>query len=133
MNEFVNHCWASCSEGEAISFRKFADFMLPMLPPADEPMNILHYIGAKAHDLLAETKIPSMLSYKQLLAILWSEPRLGFSPVQMRCFAYAARWDGDGWVQYVDDRGLPLLVFTRKPEGFGESYFTQSTGRERAA
>jgi hypothetical protein len=38
----------------------------------------------------------------------------------MPCFAYAGREDGDGWVQYVDEKEMPYLVFS--PEGF-EGYY----------
>ncbi len=123
MQDFVNACWSDVKHRELVDFDTFASFFVDELPSADEPLNILHYIGAKAHAVLAETNLPPKISYRQLLAILWSEPRLSTCPSRKRCFAYAAEKDAEGgWVQLTDDKGLPYLVFSRDACGFDEFY-----------
>lgn len=120
MQDFVNACWDTLGEGDVIDFDTFAEFFVPSLPEGEWPIDC--YIGAKARDLFRDHKIPTKMTYEQLLAVIWSEPRLGFSPSRLRCFAYAGEKTPEGWLKIVDDRGLPFLVFTREECGTDEYY-----------
>jgi DNA repair photolyase len=122
IQEFINDCAAILQDGDVIDFETFAQWMCGRLPFPDEPVNILHYIGAKHHDLLAKNNFPPKISYRDLLRVVWCEPVFPYSPAALRCFAYAARWDGDGWIQYVDQQNLPLMLYTNDPIGFDGYY-----------
>lgn len=129
MQDFVNACHEQLEEGAVISFDEFADFFCQGLPEGVYPIS--RYISAKARLVLRENKVPSSMSYREVLAMIWSEPEIGSCPARIGCFSYAARWDGDGWIQYVDELGRPYMVFTKDPAGFRE-YFVQAELKEAA-
>jgi len=115
---FVNQCYDKGWIERLISFDDFADYFVERLPAGRFPID--SFLGSVAHNLWRTHKIPPQLTFRELLGIIWSEPRSRNCPARMPCFAYAGREDGDGWVQYVDEKEMPYLVFS--PEGF-EGYY----------
>lgn len=114
MQEFVNLCHDTLEDGAVISFEDFWSFFEPHLPPGKWQLS--RYIKAKAHDIVSENRIPGALTYREVFAMLWAEPRIAWCPARMQCFAYAGkRRDEKRWFQYVDSNDLPYLVFSRKP------------------
>ena len=95
--------------GDPITFNQFATFMTDQLPEGEQP--IAHYLGATSRDLFRRRKIPHNMSYRDLLEIIWTEPKTKFSLVRSPAFAYAARRAGDGWIMWTDADDLPLLVY----------------------
>ena len=120
--DFLNACWENLDHGDVVTFDDFADFFLPWLPRGAWPIS--RYIVAKFHDFVNENRVPSSMTYRALLAIIWSEPRFSQCLTRLPCFAYAGRRteDGKGWVKYVDERGLPFMIFSRDPCGFDDYY-----------
>lgn len=120
--DFLNACWEDLDHGDVVTFDDFADFFLPWLPRGAWPIS--RYIVAKFHDFVNENRVPSSMTYRALLAIIWSEPRFSQCLTRLPCFAYAGRRteDGKGWVKYVDERGLPFMIFSRDPCGFDDYY-----------
>jgi DNA repair photolyase len=120
--DFLNACWEHLDHGDVLTFDDFAEFFCPWLPEGKWPIS--RYIAAKFHDFLNENRVPSSMTYRELLAIVWSEPRFSQCLARLPCFAYAGQRtaDGKGWVKFVDERGLPFLVFNRDEKGF-DDYF----------
>lgn len=122
--DFVNFChYTGLTPDDLISFDFYADFMVSQLPAGE--LQIGHYLGATMHNLWWEKKLPkgNAMTFRQLLGVLWKEPRARFSPLGSSAFAYAATWDDNapaGWVQYVDEAGMPYLTF--HPSGTSEYY-----------
>lgn len=114
MQDFVNHCHAENWTDRLIPFADFADFFAPRLPAGVLPID--SYLGSAAHNLWWESPPPAQMTFRQLLAYIWSDRRIRFCPARLPCFAFAARWDGEGWYRLVDEAGLPFLVF--HPDGF---------------
>lgn len=114
----VNWAHAERAEGDVVDFERFESWALDHLPFPDEQVNITHYVGATAREVVRGMG-PTM-SYRDLLRVVWTEPRLSGCPARARCFAYAGRRDDNGWIRYEDDHGMPLLVFTREPAGFDD-------------
>ncbi len=120
--DFLNACWENLDHGDVLTFDDFAEFFLPWLPRGKWPIS--RYIVAKFHDFVNENRVPSSMTYRALLLIIWSEPRFSQCLARLPCFAYAGRRteDGKGWVKYVDERDLPFLIFSRDPCGFDDYY-----------
>ena len=123
--DFLNACWTNLEHGDVLTFEDFAAFFVPWLPEGKWPIS--RYIAAKFHDFLNENRVPSSMTYRELLAIVWSEPRFGQCLARLPCFAYAGQRtaDGKGWVKYVDENGLPFLIFSRDECGF-DDYFASA-------
>jgi DNA repair photolyase len=122
MQDWVNRCHAELEEGAAVHFAHFEQWALDALPFEGEALNITHYVGATAREVVKERKLPSQITYSDLLRVIWQEPRMSGCPARVRCFAYAGRKNGTGWTGFVDDDGMPIMTFTARPEGFGEYY-----------
>lgn len=120
--DWVNACFAGRYGGRLISFADYWAFFGPQLPAGEHAIS--HYLGTVAHSAVrAEVDhVPNKLTYRDLLSRIWGDRRINQCPARLPCFAWAARWEGDGWVQYVDGDGLPLLQFS--PDGY-DDYYTQ--------
>jgi DNA repair photolyase len=116
----VNHAHETLADLDVLDFATFEAWALDLLPFADEPANLTHYIGATAREVVRG--MPSAISYRDLLRLVWSEPRLSGCPARARCFAFAGRRDAAGWTGYVDYAGMPLMVFTASETGFDDYY-----------
>lgn len=146
--DWVNYCYDTDAQGRLIEFDEFADFYLgrtlafredgaegeeagddvhhPYFPRGTWPID--NYLGAVGHNVFRDRKIPPQMTFRQLLAIVWSELRFKICPARVGCFAFAALWDEAapaGWVQLVDERRLPYLLFS--PDGF-DDYYAQAPG-----
>jgi len=121
MQGFVNHCAAEGWQDRLISFTDFCAYLEPQLPAWRGQIG--HYIGAVARAVGREQKLPAVASYHDVLKIIWQDSRVRQCPARMACFAFAADWDGDGWLQLVDEAGLPLLKFM---PGGTDDYFVQA-------
>jgi len=113
MQSFVNACHDKVEpRKDAIGFSAFADLMTPDLPRGI--LDIGHYIGATAHNIYQDVKISNLMTYRQLLELIWKERRTKQCPARMPCFAFAGIDEGDGWVELTDDDELPYLVFSEQ-------------------
>lgn len=121
--DFVNWAHAECKDGDLISFDQWADLMVGPMPSGKH--NLGGYIGASAVQVWRTHKRISQMTFRQLLSIVWQEPRIKFCPVHNWAFAWAGERDSKGdWTQFVDSNGMPYLVF--RPE-LCDEYFTQVT------
>lgn len=116
--DFVNLCYLNAEDGDLISFRQYADVMLPHLPEGD--LSCGHYIGATCRAYVNEHrgKWSNYFSYEELLRRCWQDTRLMGNLAKRSEFAFAFAIDGAEQVQLVDDEGLPLIVFHR--QGFSQ-------------
>lgn len=127
--DWINYCYeAPAMWGTLISFEEFAEFFCSKLPEGVLPID--SYLGAKAHDLWHHFQIPPQMSFRNLLAFCWREPRTKRCPAAFPSFAFAGVPDGDGWNQVVDESGMPYMVFS--PEGFDEWWVPVETVKEAA-
>lgn len=125
MQEFVNACHDHLPDGTVIPFAEFWRFFAPHLP-SGQWSETSRYIRAKAHDILEENRVSGSLSYRDIFAMIWAEPRIAWCPTRMQCFAYAGRrLNEKKWVMYVDENDLPYVVFSREPF---EGYLTEADG-----
>jgi DNA repair photolyase len=124
---WVNHCYAQGWErSRLITFEDFAGYFVPQLP--EGRMGIDSYLGSVAHNLWWTHKVPPQMTFRELLGIIWTETRSRSCPARMPCFAQAGRYDpeADSWTLYVDERGMPYLVFD--PAGFTTYYVDLDLG-----
>lgn len=111
----VNRDW---QDGEIVSFDEWAT-LFEDLPQGVHRLD--SYIGATAHQVMRTHKVPSRMTYRELLMMIWSDPRIKSCPARLDCFSYAAkRDDNNEWQQFIGDDGLPYLLFSRA--GFTEYY-----------
>lgn len=95
-----------------IDFEDFTKTLKGELPT--NAMRLESYIGSTAHQILRDTKLPSKMTYRQLLAFIWKEQRNKISPANIPCFALAGVRDdetSDEYIELIDDNDLPFLVF----------------------
>jgi hypothetical protein len=93
-----------------VTFNMFLEYAIDHLPQGTWPID--SYFGATAHNLWRTHKVPAQLTYAQVLALAWSEPRLSVCPARLPSFAMAGKQREDGqWIGYVDEQGLPVLVW----------------------
>jgi len=121
MQGFINQCHAE-GVGRMISFADFCAYFEPKLPSWSG--NISHYIGAVARAVGREDrggqKLPATANYRDILRLIWQDRRIRQCPVRYECFGWAAERGADGWVQLVDEEGLPYLRFV--PGGVSDYY-----------
>ena len=104
MQEFLNMCLdARRDPHDVITFDEFWRWAAPSLPKG-KYVGMSKYIGTVAHDFFWKTKVPDVMSYKQLLHIFWEHPEIGRHLALSDGFAMPARWDDTepaGWIVYV--------------------------------
>jgi len=105
MQDWINHLHATMPDGGLVTFDDFLGFFGPQFP--DGVHAIDSYLGATAHNLWHTHKIPTTMTYAQLLALIWSEGRIKHNPVRSPAFAMAS-YDG---APIQDERGMPVMVF----------------------
>lgn len=120
--DFVNFCLANDLEDKIIPFEMWYSVVGQGLPEGKYRMS--KYIGASAMSLWETHNVPSKLTYADLLGVIWAVQRAKQSPVRMPSYAYASMKAEDGWIQLVDNRDLPYLVFDK--EGGFTDYFTEA-------
>lgn len=118
MQDFINACHAEREPGALVSWAEFTDFFVPHLPPGTYPID--GYLGSTARQLWRTEQIAPQMTFEELLGILYRDPRCKLCPARLPSFAYAAQWDGDGWIQLVDEQGMPYLVWS--PSGHDDYY-----------
>lgn len=121
VQDFVNAAYRG-EFGNVVDFDQFADFMCARLPAGILPL--YSYVGVTVSYIAATCKVPYRMTYRQLLAIIWSDTRMNNCPAHLKCFAFQGEREADEWVGITDSNGLPYLVFD--PAGFDE-YFTETT------
>ena len=117
--DFVNHCLDNGLHGGMLAFPHWYD-VVGDLPGGKYRMN--KYIGSSARSIFEEYKIPSKLTYTELLAVIWATKRAKQSPVRMPAFSYASVWAENGYLQLIDGSDMPYLVFDET--GSLDSYYT---------
>lgn len=115
MQDFVNYAWRYGAAGQVFTFADYWAIMGDRLP--EGVWGIDAYLGSTARQLWWTKAIPTDMTFRELLQIVWAEPTTRACPARNRLFAYLGHTDGTptGWVQYVDDAGLPFLVYL--PQG----------------
>lgn len=120
--DFVNYCYDTNKQpNDPIYWSEFRDFFVPQLPEGVLPLRNHLGAGQYAHFWkLWEDKIPKYMTYEELLWWCWHIQTIVYSPVNTKCFAWAAHIeedsDGERAIEpYSDDEGLPIMLF--RPEG----------------
>lgn len=90
------------------SFDDFAAYMTPRLPDGELPLG--YYLGATSRDIFRRRTVPRTMTYKDLLALIWADPRTKYSLVRSPAFAFVREGDR----QAVDDGGRPWLAYSRQ-------------------
>lgn len=129
LQDWINHLWDEPdSEDRVITFDEFADFFCSRMPAGVLPID--SYLGALGSvDLYRKMRIPTQMTYRQLLSIMWRTPKTQQCPAKFPSFAYAgyASRDGDGWVQVCDENEMPYMLFSR--EGFADYWAPVEIGK----
>ena len=113
--EFINHLADSgIPDGAIITLDQYLDFLLPHLPEGD--LRIGHYVGATAHNVCREFENwDNVMSYDELLMLLWNDGRIKLSPQNNQAFSRACDRGPDGkLIERFDEHGDLLLVFSQK-------------------
>ena len=124
MQDFINFCHAHYRPNQLIPFHVFADFFTRTLPSGVWPID--SYVGASTRSAFRSHQIPTTMSFHDLLAILYQEPRYKLCPARLPSFAYAGTPDGKGgWIQLVDPTQMPYLIWS--PTGHTERIVSVET------
>ena len=127
MQDFVNHCWDTKTEGDLIYFEEWRDMMLANLPTG--VWSIGQHIGAvagpgfwsQAREESARIReaygSANRMPYSELLSLIWNYQQSVLCPVNVPCFSWAAYPENKGWGRWIDDNDRPILVFNP----YGES------------
>jgi hypothetical protein len=119
LQDFINHCHdTKRSRDEWIDFDEFNEFFASQLPAGTWPIG--HYVTCHKEGVV---EIPNRASYSEVLAVMFANLGVKSCPAKASCFAYAGRWDRDGWLTLVDDEDLPFLVFD--PCGFDDYHVAE--------
>lgn len=102
MQRFVNWCHDTKRPGEAVTFAEFAACFDTDLPKWRH--KLVDYIGASTPIIKTTHQIPAEMSYRQLIQLIWQEPRTKANP--LKNFAFAEQSIGH------DDNGLPVLAWS---------------------
>lgn len=114
--DLINYASQYWAAGELIKFSDFWALVGDRLPAG--VFGIDAYLGATARQLWWERQIPPNMTFRDLLMIMWAEPKTRACPARLPLFAYLGQPAGKrgAWTQYLDESdGLPLLVYT--PQG----------------
>jgi len=120
LQDFINLLHISnYTETTPITMQQWLDFIGSMLPT--NAMPIAHYLGATSRDLWRRQKVPSTMTFNDMLKIIWNDPKTKYSPVKSPAFAYAATpASNGGWLQLTDEKQNPYLLFNKN--GFDRYY-----------
>lgn len=113
--DFVDWCAQHKQDGDLIYWNDFKSFFLPRLPKLKpNTYQLDSYIGAQSRHLWATYKIPTKMTYHQLLQFAWTEPKLSYNLVNQPPFTYAVQ---DG--QFITDaQNLPVYRYSPKSFNF---------------
>jgi DNA repair photolyase len=106
---FINYLHANNSP--LVTFDQFSEWMGGRLPMGKLPLG--YYLGATSRDVYRRRNVPRMMTYLDLLEIVWDDPKTKFSPVRGAAFAFVR--DGNGH-QLVDGVGRAYLAY--RAQGF---------------
>lgn len=120
--DFVNLCYdLDLPNDTPIYCSDFMDFFVPKFPEGEFPLRNHVFAAHNKHDMVKFGDLPKLMSYAQLLHIIWKTDRMNFCPVHCKCFAWAGqKQDDNTWQMFVDDDGLPILMFSR--EGYRQMF-----------
>jgi hypothetical protein len=93
-----------------LSFAEFANRLTPKLPAGNLPL--VYYFGATSRDIWRRRKVPRLMTYEQLLGMVWDDPKTKFSLLKGAGFALLR----DAGQMVTDEGGRPFLAW--RPEGF---------------
>lgn len=119
--DFVNFSHDNDLHGKLIPYEIWEAIVLPYLPEGRYRMS--KYIGASAMSLWETFNIPSKLTYPDLLGIVWQSYRAKQNPARMPAYAFASLRAQNGWVQLVNQKEFPYMVFDKA--GAFETYHTE--------
>lgn len=130
--DFVNHCYTKYKDGDFIYWEEYRDFFAPKLPKGVFPLrNHLAatqnmYWSGQWNDL-----VPKQMDYLTLLKWCWSVHDIAASPVNTKCFNWAATEQADGeWIKFVDDKGMPIVVFTTDTKNPSYGYVLRDVAKD---
>jgi DNA repair photolyase len=112
---FVNHLIDSgVPDNALITLDQYLDYMLPKLPKG--VLRIGHYVGSTAHDVCRDyDNWSNLMTYEELLLMLWNEGRIKLSPQRNRAFSRACDRAHDGTlVERFDQFGDLYLIFSQQ-------------------
>ena len=115
LQDWINHLAATKHQGDLVTFDEFLAYFGPQFPAGIWPID--SYLGSVAHNIWHTHAVPPQMTYSQLLALIWQEPRVKVNPANSPAFAFAAR-NGE---PVTDDRGFPVLAFV--PDGWFEWWY----------
>ena len=110
---FINYCYElDIDDYTLISFRDYADYMIPRLPGGLN--RIGDYVRVAVKDMRTTRALMSSRyqTFEAILQMGWIEPNCRYNPSQWWCFSYAM-YDGKPIVD--DHEGMPMMVFRRSP------------------
>ncbi len=129
----VNACWDNLPDRSFVTFETFERYMAEL---PDAMSGVDTYIRSKAKGgrlmpaLLQSGELHSGMSFRDVLRLIWKDPRISLSPARLKCFGYASRVNGDGTMTpWEDGKGNPIMIFDRA--GFDE-YLVPFNEREAA-
>jgi hypothetical protein len=120
--DWYNYCYDHNLDNLLIPFEIWFEVMGKSFPQG--VLGLGSYLGASARQLWHTRTLPNKMTYRQLMTLFWSEPRIRRCPGNMKCFSFAVEGMGDDDPLIVDDEDqLPFLVFNRN--GFDNTYTDQ--------
>ena len=108
--DFIDWCSHNKNNNDIISWKDYKQFFSSKLP--NIPKNTYQldsYIAAASRHLWATYKIPTKMTYNQLLQILWKEPNIKTSLIQFPCFIPVIQKN----TFLTDENGLMVYRFSK--------------------
>lgn len=120
LQDFVNALYQQGRHPDNfLTEREYVDFFAERLPKG-KWNEVSQVLGSTNHDLWWDAKVPNKLSYRELLSLIWRNPKTTFHPSKTGSFAIPFDESGKTSRYYAESNGVPLVVFC--PEGNGQQY-----------
>ena len=106
----INHAFAQgWDQTKPLSFEEVWAIIGGQFPAGVGPLD--SYLGSTAHNIWHDHQVPTQMTYKQLLALAWMEPRVEFCLARGYSFAYALQETETGYEMMKDDQDMIKIVF----------------------
>jgi len=106
--DYINHCHARSADLTELPFSDYWRMIGHKLPAGKWLAE--NYIRVPSRFLFLSCKIPSRLTYEEIAKIAWVKNHLPFSIARHKAMAVSV---DDAGNPYLDEAGLPFLVFNR--------------------
>mgnify|MGYP001571892793 CR=1 FL=1 len=112
--DFVNWCWETKHVGDPVFFDEWWDTAKANIPQG-MAASVTDYIGATTPHVKVDRKVDKQMSFRDLLAVHWQEPRCKLFPFKNQSFDETTE-EYQGRIVVAEDKNrLPVFKFMGRP------------------